>query len=96
MLVTWSLFTTWAMLNVLDLRLGFVATQFGAIEVGLLYQVLGSWLSVAINKIVLALLIGGALVYFRKNSWLAMLSIGMAGICIYQVFVILWQIEVGG
>jgi len=80
------------MLNLLDLAEGFVATQFGATEVGLLYQVSRSWFSFAINKIVLALLIGGALVYFRKNRWLAMLSIGMAGICIYQVFVILWQI----
>ena len=96
MLVTWSLFATWTLLNVLDLRLGFVTTQFGAIEVGLLYQISGSWLSVGINKIVLALLIGGALVYCRRNSWLAMLSIGMAGICIYQVFVLLWQIWVGG
>ena len=92
MLVTWSLFGTWAILNVLDLGLGLVGTQFGAIEVGMLYQISGSWLSVAINKTVLALFIGGALVYFRRNSWLAMLSIGMAGICIYQIFVILWQI----
>jgi len=93
MLVTRPLFTTWAMLNLLDLAEGFVATQFGATEVGLLYQISGSWLSVAISKMVLALLIGGVLVYCKKNSWLAMASIGMAGICIYQIFVVLlWQI----
>ena len=92
MLVTYSLFATWAMLNLLDLGLGFACTRFGAIEVGLLYRISGSWLSLTVNKIVMALLIGGALVYFKRNSWLAMLSIGLAGICIYQVFVLLWQI----
>lgn len=93
MLLTWLLFSTWVMLNLLDLAVGFVATQFGAIEVGLLYQISGSWQSLAINKIVLALLIGGVLVYLRRNTWLAMLSVGMACICTYQVYVLLWLIQ---
>ena len=83
------------MLNALDLGLGLVATQFGASEIGLLYQISGSWLSLVIDKMVLALLIGGALVYFRRNNLLAMLTIGIACICIYQIFLILMANMVG-
>jgi hypothetical protein len=88
--ITWSLFTMWVLFNLVDVVISGVAIRLGACEIGVLYQVSGSWLSLAINKMALALLIGGVLVYARKDSWLRLLSLGMAGLCIYNGWA-LWQ-----
>ena len=93
MVVTWSLFTMWIVFNLVDVAISWLAMQFGASEIGLLYQISGSWWSLVINKMVFVLLIGGVLVYARKNSWLSLLSLGMAGVCIYNGWVFLQQIE---
>ncbi|GAH86644.1 unnamed protein product, partial [marine sediment metagenome] len=34
----------------------------------------------------------GILVYARKDSWLALLTLGMVGLCIYNGWVLLQQI----
>lgn len=90
MLVTWSLFLMWIIFNVLDTAISWMAAQYGASEIGLLY-LSGSWWSLTINKMLLALLIGGLLVYIKKNSWLALLTVGMLGLCLYNGVVLLRQ-----
>jgi len=92
MLVTWSLFTMWIVFNFLDVAVSFLATQGGASEVGLLYAITGSWNTLAINKMLLALLIGGIMVYARRDDWLAVLNLGMFGFCLYNGWVLLQQI----
>ena len=92
MIVTWSLFSMWVVFNFLDVALSFLATQAGAIEVGLLYAITGGWGTLAINKMLLALLIGGIMVYARRDDWLAILTLGMFGFCIYNGWVLLQQI----
>ena len=87
--LSWALFSVWLTLNVLDIIISVLATQAGATEVGLLYQLSGTWLATAINKMLLAILIGGILIYFRKNTWLSVLSLGMFGLCVYNGYVLL-------
>ena len=92
MIVTWSLFVMWEVFNLVDIAISWLGVQFGASEVGLLYGISGSWWNLAINKTLLALLVGGALVYAKKNSWLALLTVGMAGVCIWNGWVFVKQI----
>ena len=92
MIVTWSLFSMWIVFNLVDVAISWLGAQFGASEVGFLYQISGSWLSLTVNKMLLALFIGGALVYARKNDWLALLTLGMAGFCIYNGWAFLQQV----
>ena len=89
MLVSWTLFSVWLTLNMLDVIISVLATQAGAIEIGLLYQLSGTWLATAINKMLLAILIGGILVYLRKNNWLSILNLGVFGLCLYNGYVLL-------
>lgn len=93
MLVTWLLFVMWVVVNLLDVAISLLATHFGASEVGLLWWISDSWTSLAINKMLLALLIGGILVYARKDSWLAILTLGMFGFCLYNGWVLLQVIS---
>jgi len=93
MIVTWSLFTMWIVLNVADIAVSWLGVQFGASEVGLLYMISGSWWSLTINKMVLAFLIGGVLVYSRRDDWLALLTLGMVGLCIWDGWVFVQQIS---
>ncbi len=44
------------------------------------------------STMVLALIIGGVLVYARKDDWLVLLTLGMAGLCIYNGWVFLQQV----
>lgn len=92
-MLTWPLFTMWVLFNLADIAISWLAVQFDASEIGLLYQLLGSWWSTVVSKMALALLIGGVLVYARKDSWLCLLSLGMAGLCIYNGWVLLQQIK---
>lgn len=92
MMVTWALFTIWVLLHLVDIAISWVAVQSGASEIGLLYRISRSWLSLMISKMVLALIGGGILVYVRKDSWLALLTLGMVGLCIYNGWVLLQQI----
>jgi len=92
MIVTWSLFSMWIIFNLVDLGISWQAIQVGASEVGLLYQILGSWQGLVINKMLLVLLIGGILVYARKNSWLALLTLGIVGVSIWNTWVFYQQI----
>ena len=92
MIVTWSLFVMWIVFNLVDVAISWLAVQFGASEVGVLYRILGSWVSLTVNKMLLALLIGGVLGYARKNSWLALLTLGMAGFCIWNGWAFIQQI----
>jgi len=92
MIVTWSLFVMWVVFNLVDVAISWLGVQFGASEVGLLYGISGSWWSLAINKTLLALLVGGALVYAKKNSWLVLLTVGMVGLCIWNGWVFIKQI----
>ena len=89
MLVSWSLFVLWLILNMLDIIISLLAMRAGAVEVGLLYQVSGTWLVGSINKMMLATLIGVTLLYFRKNNLLSLLNLGMLGFCIYNGYVLL-------
>ena len=89
MLLYLALFLLWLVLNILDITISSMATQAGAIEVGLLYQLGGTYLTASINKIMLAILTGLLLVYFRKSSWLALLNLGMLGLCVYNGVVLL-------
>jgi len=75
MLVAWSLFTTWLVFNLADIVISWMAAQFGAIEVELLYQISGYWQGLTSNKMMLALLIGGVLVYAKRNDLLALLNV---------------------
>ena len=92
MTVTWSLFVMWIVFNLVDVAISWVAVQFGASEVGLLYQIMGSWLSLTVTKMLLALLVGGILVYARKDDWLALLTLGIAGVCIWNGWAFIQQI----
>jgi hypothetical protein len=89
MIITWVLFALWLIFNVLDIIISVLATQMGAIEIGLLYQITGTWLATAINKTLLAILIGLLLVYLRKNNWLSVLNLGILGLCLYNGCVLL-------
>ena len=88
MLVSWSLFLSWLILNTLDIIISVLATRAGAVEIGLLYQVSGTWLVGSINKMMLATLIGVILLHFRKNNWLSLLNLGILGVCIYNGYVL--------
>ncbi len=92
MRASWALLLLWVTLNIVDIVISLLATEAGAIEVGLLYQVTGTWLATSINKMLLAILIGVMLVYYRKNSWLSLLNLGMLGLCIYNGYVLFWQL----
>jgi len=92
MLVTWSLFVMWVVFNLVDVAISWMVIQAGASEVGLLYRLSGSWWNLTINKMVLALIIGAILVYARKNEWLALLTVGMAALCIWNGWVFIKQI----
>ena len=83
------LFLMWLVLNIMDIVISLVATRAGAIEIGLLYQVSGDFLTGSINKMMLAILIGIILVYLKKINWLALLNLGMVGLCIYNGSVLL-------
>jgi hypothetical protein len=83
------LFSVWLAFNILDITISILATQAGAIEIGLLYQLTGAWMAAAINKMLLAILIGVMLVYLRKNKWLSILNLAMFGLCIYNGYVLL-------
>ncbi len=88
MLVSWALFALWLILNMLDVIISLMATRAGAAEIGLLYQVGDTFLTASINKMMLAILIGTILVYFRKNNWLSLLNLGMLGLCIYNGYIL--------
>ena len=83
-----ALFVLWLVLNLLDIIISLLATRAGAIEIGSLYQVSGTFLTASINKMMLAILIGVMLVYFRKSNWLSLLNLGMLGLCIYNGYVL--------
>lgn len=51
-----------------------------------------SWLGVQFGCSEVAFLIGGALVYFKKNDWLALLALGTAGLCIWDGWAFVQQI----
>ena len=89
MIVRWSLFTLWMIFNILDTVISWLAIQHGATEVGILYQVSSSWKVMVINKMLLATGIGLALVYCKKDSWLALLNLGMIGLVVYGGWVLL-------
>ncbi len=92
--VTWCIFTMWLLFNLGDIAISLEAIQLGAGEVGLLYIASGNWLSLVISKIGLAILIGWILVYSWKIDWLALLTLGMFGVCIYDLWVLLHQMGV--
>lgn len=90
MKITWLLFLLWVAINLLDLNMSYLAECFGAGgERGALALVSSSWLSFSVNKMCLALLVGGLLVYYKRNIWLAILNMGMAGLCVYNGCVLL-------
>jgi hypothetical protein len=88
-LVSWTLFSVWLAFNILDVTISMLATQAGAVEVGLLYQLTGTWIATAINKMLLAILIGVLLVYLRKNKWLSIFNLAIFGLCVYNGYVLL-------
>lgn len=96
MLLTWSLFAMWGVLNLVDIAISWLAVSLGASEVGALWWVTGDWLRLAINKMALALLIGGVLAYFRKDTWLALLGLGMLLACIWGGWVVIFQASLWG
>lgn len=89
MLVSWALFSVWLTFNILDVIISILATRAGAVEIGLLYQLTGTWITMAINKMLLAVVIGVMLVYLRKNKWLVVLNLGIFGLCLYNGYVLL-------
>lgn len=86
-MITWVLFAIWILFNVVDIAVSRAAVQVGAIEVGFLYQIFGSWTGLTITKSVLAIAIGGLLVYKRKTKMLILLTSGILGICIWNSLV---------
>jgi hypothetical protein len=88
-LVSWALFSVWLTFNILDVIISVLATRAGAVEIGLLYQLTGTWITMAINKMLLAVVIGVMLVYLRKNKWLVVLNLGIFGLCLYNGYVLL-------
>ena len=88
-LVSWALFSVWLTFNILDIAISILATQAGAVEIGLLYQLTGTWVATAINKMLLAVIVGVMLVYLRKNKWLLILNLGIFGLCLYNGYVLL-------
>jgi len=88
-LVSWALFSVWLTFNILDITISILATRAGAVEIGLLYQLTGTWIAMAINKMLLAVIIGVMLVYLRKNKWLVVLNLGIFGLCLYNGYVLL-------
>ena len=88
-LVSWALFSVWLTFNILDIIISILATQAGAVEIGLLYQLAGTWVAMAVNKLLLAVIIGVMLVYLRKNKWLVVLNLGIFGLCLYNGYVLL-------
>ena len=85
----WALFSVWLTFNILDVIISILATRAGAVEIGLLYQLTGTWITMAINKMLLAVVIGVMLVYLRKNKWLVVLNLGIFGLCLYNGYVLL-------
>ncbi len=94
MFVTWSLFLLWLVFNMLDIVISVLATRAGAIEVGLLYQLSNTWAATSINKMLLAVIIGAILVYFRKNDWMCFLNLGILGLCLYNGYVLLRMLQI--
>lgn len=89
--VTWLLFAVWIFLNLADVAISLVVVRLGASEVGALWWVTRNWFWLTVTKMMLALLIGWLLVYFKKTTWLVVLNVGMAGVCAYNCWVLLQQ-----
>jgi len=83
----WPLAIFWLFLNFFDVFVSWLAVQFGASEVGLLYQLNSFWVA-SINKMVLALIIAGLLGWFKKQRWLIWLNIGMLLLVCWNVFIL--------
>jgi hypothetical protein len=88
-LVSWALFSVWLTFNILDIIISILATQAGAVEIGLLHRLTGTWIATAINKMLLAVIIGVMLVYLRKSRWLSVLNLGIFALCLYNGYVLL-------
>jgi len=89
--ILWSLFALWIMLNLADSELSYLAVSSRASEVGFLYYVSGSFLTMVINKTILSILIGLLLVYFKQSRILVALNIAMLSLCIWGTYVLLKQ-----
>ena len=84
-------FTIWIILNLADTLISYLAVSNGAREIGILYQVNGSFLTTLVSKMILVILVGLALVYFKQNRLLRALNIGISLVCIYGACVLLKQ-----
>ena len=91
--VSLTLFLLWLLFNVLDVIISLMATNAGATEIGILYQLSSDFLAASINKILLAILIGILLVYVRKTTWLSLLVLAMFGLCIHNAYVLLTSLN---
>ena len=86
-------FIMWILVNILDILISITAVKHGATEIGFLYQVIGSLTGMVVVKIMLALVIGGILAYKKKENLLAVVSLGLIAICIYNGCVLIKALE---
>jgi hypothetical protein len=86
--------TMWMLMNVMDVVISIMGVHFGAGEVGFLAGVPGSWTGLTITKMVLALLVGAALLRKNREDLLAVLSLGLAAICIFNGYVFMKQLGI--
>ena len=87
----WPLVILWLFLNFLDVFISWMAVQLGAGEVGFLYGQ-NSFLTGSINKMALALVIAGLVIWARKAKWLLWFNIGMFLLVLWNIFVLRQQI----
>lgn len=84
---------TWVILNGVDIAISHLAISRGAMEVGLLYQLTGSFSLTVLLKMALALLVGVLLLNFGQLRLLRVLSLAMLAICLYGALVLFWQLS---
>lgn len=80
----------------LDLVISMLGAKIGAGEVGFLAGVPGSWTGLTIAKIVLALIVGISLFRMNREDILALLTLGMGAICIFNISTIMRLLNVSG
>lgn len=85
--MTWLLAILWLFLNLTDVSISWVAIQLGATEAGFLYQLM-PFCGASINKMILAVIVAGVLVWLKKDGILIALNIGMFLVVLWNCFAV--------
>lgn len=75
--------------NLVDIAVSWLGVQSGAFEVGALYQLTGDFRSMSINKMLLAVFVGGVLVW-ASSRWAGAVRV-LVGLNIAWLLLVAWN-----